>query len=338
MEDCQIMLPKVSVIIPALNCETFIVTAVNSIERQQYINIEIIIVDDGSADKTKEIIMQLCKTNPQIIFSQNSRKKGPSGARNTGLLMASGDYISFLDADDIWLPIHLKYAIKFMEEHHDIDVVFYNFNVMDYSTQEILFNWFEEKNFTKSIETENIKGGYKLICDDMFNALLDESFMHLQSMIIRRQSCGNILFNENIIYSEDRDFAIRLFSEAKAQFAFKNVITGIYCRHQNSITYGNIDNSIVTVNDHIILFKDYLNKYELNKSLKAKIKHILYKRYLTNSYNYRNNLSFSKSLYCILNSLKYHLSFDQMVELSKLILEVFCSKIAQKHRTRGQTL
>ncbi|MDH7445524.1 glycosyltransferase family 2 protein [Aquimarina sp. 2201CG14-23] len=100
----------ISVIIPAYNAEDFISDTVHSILQQQYDNIEIIVVDDGSSDLTATI----CKSLPVTLIRQQN--KGVSAARNTGLEAANGDLIAFLDADDLWCDDKLKNQIALLAQ------------------------------------------------------------------------------------------------------------------------------------------------------------------------------------------------------------------------------
>ena len=91
-----------SVIIPVYNCEKYLTDAVNSVRRQPVKDIEIILVDDGSTDSSGEICLRLADEDKNIkVFSQIN--KGASAARNTGLDHAAGEYVMFLDADDIYV-------------------------------------------------------------------------------------------------------------------------------------------------------------------------------------------------------------------------------------------
>lgn len=94
--------PLISIIIPLFNAVRFIGQAVDSIFEQDVSNIEIIIIDDASIDGSFELVNQLAKHESRIRIHKNQRTKGVSGARNTGLDLASGDYIGFLDADDFF--------------------------------------------------------------------------------------------------------------------------------------------------------------------------------------------------------------------------------------------
>lgn len=95
----------VSVIIPAYNAVETIIPCVKSVLNQTYKNLEIIVVDDGSTDMTKIILEEykneFCINSLQIIYQDNA---GPSAARNLGIKLAKGEYIAFLDSDDVWYP------------------------------------------------------------------------------------------------------------------------------------------------------------------------------------------------------------------------------------------
>ena len=93
---------KVSVIIPVFRVEKYINAAVKSVLEQTYKEIEILIVDDESPDQSVEICKQFKDSRIKIIRQSN---RGLAGARNTGIRHAQGEYLAFLDGDDIWLPM-----------------------------------------------------------------------------------------------------------------------------------------------------------------------------------------------------------------------------------------
>ena len=110
-------MPYISVIIPVYNCEKYLMDAVNSIRQQPVKDMEIILVDDGSTDSSGEICFRLAEEDTNVkVFSQAN--KGASAARNTGLEHAVGEYVMFLDADDIWLSNKLERQLDFMEQHN----------------------------------------------------------------------------------------------------------------------------------------------------------------------------------------------------------------------------
>ena len=94
----------VSVIIPAYNADPFVGDAINSVLNQSHENLELIVVDDGSTDRTAEIAEAFDDPRLQVLRQANS---GPARARNLGLALAKGEVVAFLDADDSWSPIKL---------------------------------------------------------------------------------------------------------------------------------------------------------------------------------------------------------------------------------------
>lgn len=113
----------VSVIIPCYNGEEFIREAIESVINQTYQNWEIIVVDDGSTDNSKEIVDK-CRTGQRIKCVQHDINKGIAKARNTGIRLARGDYIAFLDQDDVWLSDKLKVQVNcFKNQQEDIGMI-----------------------------------------------------------------------------------------------------------------------------------------------------------------------------------------------------------------------
>lgn len=314
------MLPKISVIIPAYNAGAFIGGAIDSILNQSYKGeIEIIVIDDGSNDDTKLIVENMARFYQQIICVPNERKKGPSGARNTGISIARGKYVSFLDADDIWLADHLREGFSFLEDNNDVDVVFFNFEIFEYEEKNKIGDWFSMRNFYKTLNTNKLDGNFFLICDDMFDALLDESFMHLQSTIIKKNALKNIFFNENIKYSEDRDFFIQLIVKSKVRCAYKNIITGIYFRRASSLTSDSVKNNLATALDHITIFSGYLSDYSPNEKTALKIKDMLFASLMFASYYYRKLDNKTMAIASLFKSVRYKKSRLQAIELAKIL-------------------
>lgn len=101
----------VSIIVPVYNVEKFIFKTVNSILNQDYKNIEIILVDDGSPDNSARIIDELAKKDNRIVCV-HKENGGVSSARNAGLKIATGEYVTFIDGDDWVEPNYVSYLIK----------------------------------------------------------------------------------------------------------------------------------------------------------------------------------------------------------------------------------
>ncbi len=110
--------PLISVIMPVLNGQRFIAEAIASIHAQNYPNLEILVIDDGSTDNSAEIAKQM----GAIVFKQ-TKNTGIAAARNRGLAAARGQLIAFLDADDLWVQNKLELQIKVLQKHPEIRVV-----------------------------------------------------------------------------------------------------------------------------------------------------------------------------------------------------------------------
>lgn len=112
------------------NSEAFISETINSVINQTYKNWELLLIDDFSTDKTLEIVIQFLIHNPNIKLLKNEINSGAAISRNKGLEASQGDYIAFLDADDIWKPEKLELQLKFMQSEN-CDVCFSSYEQID---------------------------------------------------------------------------------------------------------------------------------------------------------------------------------------------------------------
>lgn len=119
----------VSVVIPAYNSADYIAETLKSVIQQDYPMVEVIVVDDGSTDRTREVVADIKSDRVRYIYQQNSG--GPSGPRNTGIQHAQGKYVAFLDSDDIMLPGKLQRAVDLLDREPYLGLVFANFVKFD---------------------------------------------------------------------------------------------------------------------------------------------------------------------------------------------------------------
>ena len=106
-------MPRVSVVIPTYNCARFLGQTIDSALRQAYRDFEIIVVDDGSTDDTQQVVAGYGKTI-RYVYQSN---QGASAARNVALSIASGEFIAYLDADDLWIADKLSRQVEYMDDH-----------------------------------------------------------------------------------------------------------------------------------------------------------------------------------------------------------------------------
>lgn len=185
---------KVSIIIPVYNCEKYIKRCITSCLNQTYSEVEIIIVNDGSTDKSEEIIKDFSDERIKYFFKKNS---GVSDSRNYGLKKSTGFYIMFADADD-WLEENaVEVMIKNIEEK-GLDAIRANYRkAEEKSNGEIIFKPNKKKFTNKIIKIKDV--------------LIGNVYCYVWLLIIKRESLGNnILFDESLAMMEDNDFYIQL--------------------------------------------------------------------------------------------------------------------------------
>lgn len=118
-QDCP---PKISIIIPAYNTATLIADCLNSVLAQTYTDFEAIVVNDGSPD-TPELEIAIAPYLDRIVYIKQENK-GAAGARNTAIQRARGEFLAFLDSDDMWFPEHLASQMKLFREDPTLDMVY----------------------------------------------------------------------------------------------------------------------------------------------------------------------------------------------------------------------
>lgn len=121
--------PLVSVVIPAYNCEKFIEICLNSVVKQTFQDFEVIVVDDGSTDRTQDLCLKYCNFQPEKVSYYYQSNRGPSSARNHGIRLSRGKYLCLLDADDYWDENFLEIMLKELESSQSDIVVCYNYRL-----------------------------------------------------------------------------------------------------------------------------------------------------------------------------------------------------------------
>ena len=113
-------MPKVSVIIPTYNRQDLVQEAIDSVLNQTFRDWELIVVDDGSTDQTPSVLQERYDSRIIYIYQEN---QGESAARNRGLYSATGEYVAFLDSDDLWHPKKLQRQIEVFAEKPELGLV-----------------------------------------------------------------------------------------------------------------------------------------------------------------------------------------------------------------------
>ncbi|MUL35813.1 glycosyltransferase family 2 protein [Gloeocapsopsis dulcis] len=114
-------MPKISIIVPVYNGEKTILATIESIQKQTFFHFELIVIDDGSTDCTLELLAQICEPRMKVISYENG---GLPVARNRGIANAIGEFITFIDADDLWTSDKLELQLAALQQHPEADVVY----------------------------------------------------------------------------------------------------------------------------------------------------------------------------------------------------------------------
>ncbi|MDO6763557.1 glycosyltransferase [Agarivorans sp. 1_MG-2023] len=184
------MTAAVSIIIPAYNSAAFIGKAIDSILGQSFSDYQIIVVDDGSKDNTVEVLQAYGETIT-IISQANG---GASKARNTGIQAATGEFVAFLDSDDLWRSQKLELQVKAMRENNDW--------VACYS--ETSYKADEEQGLTKD------KQNATLVAKNLEQVFL-HPYLVTSSFMVKRETLSQVgLFDERLETAEDIDLYLRV--------------------------------------------------------------------------------------------------------------------------------
>lgn len=187
---------KVSVIIPTYNRARYIIEAVDSVLVQTYKDYEIIVVDDGSTDNTKEVLLPYMDRITYIYQSN----KGVSAARNAGILAAKGEWIAFLDSDDEWLPNKLEAQLE--------DLVRYPEAVL--SCTNVIF----EGNGSKPIDYFNDCLSLSISESEFIRKPLFHCYAWTSTVLVKRIEVLNVgLFDVDLTLYEDTDLYFRIFTK-----------------------------------------------------------------------------------------------------------------------------
>ena len=185
-------MPTVSVVIPTYNRADYILEAIESVMSQTYRDFEIVVVDDGSTDDTAAIIR--AEFSDKVIYHYQPNR-GVSHARNTGINIAKGNWIAFLDSDDEWLPEKLQVQLKTLQKHPDHQFC---------HTNEI---WIRNGVRVNSMVKHNKSGGY------IFDKCLALCVISPSSVLMRKSIFQQIgMFDENLPACEDYDYWLRYCS------------------------------------------------------------------------------------------------------------------------------
>ncbi|NET83836.1 MAG: glycosyltransferase [Moorea sp. SIO1F2] len=207
-------MPKVSVVIPTYNAMTYLPKTIDSVFNQTYDDFEVIVVNDGSTDNTEQWISQIA--DPRVKLISQANQGLASAARNKGIANARGDYIAFIDADDLWEPTKLEKQLSVLEENPDVGLVY---------TWVAYIN--ETGKPTGRVFEHHAEG-------NVWEKLVEHNIVECGSVAMVRRHCFESLgvFDQTLRAAEDWDMWLRIAS--RYPFAVVKEPLVRYRQHQNN--------------------------------------------------------------------------------------------------------
>jgi glycosyltransferase involved in cell wall biosynthesis len=194
---------RVTVIIPTYNRAHFLTAALDSVLAQEYPDLEIIVADDGSTDNTAEVV---ARYGAAVTFLPLPHRGQPAAPRNAGLRVASGEYIGFLDSDDLFLPHKLAIQTAILDTNPDVDVVYSDGYFFDEAVDR---------------PTGRALAGLSTPSGHVFGTLLAANFVFMPLLLARRtllQQAGGFREEAEFVVVEDYELWLRLAMTARFQF------------------------------------------------------------------------------------------------------------------------
>lgn len=259
--------PILSVIVPVFNVEEYLDECLTSILRCDIQNMEIIIIDDGSTDKSNQIIKgyALLDKRINVVEKENS---GPSSARNEGLKRAKGAYILFVDSDDILFPDSLPLILN-NSENHQADVIICDYFEFDSSGKKFRYDQaYVPEHILRDHDTVLKKLFYLEINFAVWNKIYKRSFL------IEK----NLKFRDGIWF-EDFEFVFNVFYNSKLILKENTVLIG-YRQRKGSIMKS-VSPKILDKKKILYEIRDYLDQNGEIKSLNTAFNFLCYKMFIS---------------------------------------------------------
>lgn len=245
----------ISVVIPLYNKEEYIYETIQRVLSQTFQQFEIVVVNDGSTDKSVDILRSIDDRRIRLIEKENG---GVSSARNRGIKEAKFDYIAFLDADDEWLPNHLEEINRLIQQYGDTAAVFVTNFARRYPNGDIISNR----------TPEELTDG---IVDNYFRIVNKKALIHTSCVCITKGSLiATRMFDERISRGEDMDLWMRISKIYK--IAYSKEVTEIYLQNAKNNSKRRFDVAKSSV--FYLTFSDISDNYE--RQIKRKL---LYRKY-----------------------------------------------------------
>jgi glycosyltransferase involved in cell wall biosynthesis len=261
-----------------------------------------------------------------VRFSYNKRTKGVSGARNTGIDLSKGDYVSFLDSDDTWESCFLKVLVTaFQRCRNSVDLVTAHQTKYSFETKRKILTSKPEIN---NLEHEKIDSDLYLLHGDLFEKSFHEKVVTSCAMMVRRESVKSIRFSEDLYQNEDSLFVKDLlYSGIKVAYLDKSLNNYMVHDGNSSQVNGtfNLDKQLISSQGRISFLKLCLKRYRLENKTKRIVYDDLYNEYFWMlAYNcFLLNNDKPKYFFNAIKSLRYKITLETIYRFFKSSCSLF---------------
>lgn len=216
-------MPKLTVILPVYNREKYVADAIESVLQQDFEDFEFIIINDGSTDKTDEIINKFTDKRIQYIKQENA---GEYATTNRGIKMSKTPFVSWVHSDDILAPGSLRARIECLEQHPDIEIVHGDLEVRDMDGDKLDY---------LPAGGDDGPQSFKRYCQDEHERTNERYFVNYQTFMFHREIMERTGYlDEKLIYGGDLDWMLRVLKTCHIMRVSQLVY--IYRRHNETIT------------------------------------------------------------------------------------------------------
>jgi glycosyltransferase involved in cell wall biosynthesis len=199
---------KVSVIIRTYNRAYIVGEAIQSALNQTYGDYEVLVVDDGSTDNTAEVVQRF--QEPKLRYVRHERNRGVGAACNTGIAQAKGEWIAFLDSDDLWNPDKLERQVACAIRHPEVDAVFSDIEILEDTTR-IPSLIATMRSFSKLLAKDRKQQEYVFGARQLYLCLLEEVPIKPTVLLVKREILAKVgPFDLTALGCEDWEFLLRL--------------------------------------------------------------------------------------------------------------------------------
>lgn len=243
------MIPFISVIIPTYNSEAFVTGTLETVYSQIYKQFEVIVSDDGSTDRTTDVVEAVFSKYPTILSRLlRGKHAGPGAARNRGIEAASSEWLAFIDSDDLWYEVKLNVVVGYIKQTPAVDLWCHS-EISKKNERRIPLRHY--KNFNASL--------------DPLLSLYRKNSLSTSAVVVRRKLLLEAgLFDESLPSAQDYDLWLKIAC-AKAKIGYIKEVLGEYCVRSGNIS-AHIENRLRCL---LVIGERYFNQVKQRSRIPA---------------------------------------------------------------------